>query len=162
MASFTISEDLWVRNYSRLIVVKGNSTLKLALISLTALVLDVLCVVLHQYIGFIFITWLYIFIIRRYWFNKQKAARRVYRAEPLSKLIQEVIFAEDTISIIFDGAFYKLSWDGLIKVINLPDVLYIKHKYLDFYVLKSALSEDEGQLLTRKLNNLQIPQENRK
>jgi hypothetical protein len=55
-----------------------------------------------------------------------------------------------------------IDWKGIEKVIRLPDLVFVRHKLLQFYFLSSALAPDEWSTFERKISSLNIIVEDRR
>jgi len=162
MAKYTIDEATWIANYPKMITIQGATTSRLMLVILVLIILITGGIALHQYLGSAFALILFVMLIKRYWWvDKSGIARKAYRAAVLPSSTQEVVFKDDNILIIVEGASFKLSWEYFEKVIYLPDLIFLRHRFLNFYVVASALSESERELFERRVKDFGIISENR-
>ncbi len=163
MAKYAIDEATWVKNYSKMITIRGATTPRLLLAIIVLAILIAVGITFHQYLGSAFALILFVMLIKRYWWvDKSGVARKAYRAAILPSSTQEVVFEEANVSICVEGAYFKLDWQGFGKIIYLPDLIFLRHRFLNFYVLASALSESEQELLGRKVTEFELLTEDRK
>ena len=56
---------------------------------------------------------------------------------------------------------FELAWEGIKRVIKLPELLYLEHSYFNLYILSTALSPAEISTITEKITALGIKTEER-
>ncbi len=159
MAHFQIDETTWVKNYSNTLKVRGANKLSLSLVLFCLCLIDVGCIVLRQYLGAVLITLAVFRAIREFWFNRERKARSIYAKAPITSVEKEVIFSSSSILIHVGGNMFELAWEGIKRVIKLPELLYLEHSYFNLYILSTALSPAEISTITEKITALGIKTE---
>jgi hypothetical protein len=161
MAKFKIDENTWVQNYQYMLKTNLRSLRWLIIFVLLFLIM-VMSVILKQYIGAAIIFLFFIGVYKRFFSTNEKQSRKAFSSTSITPLIQEVLFAEESIIIVFDNSKFVIDWKGIEKVVRLPDLVFVRHKLLQFYFLSSALTPDEWSTFERKISSQKIFVEDRR
>lgn len=161
MAKFQIDENTWLKNY-RYMIRTSKSLFRWISIFAILVALSIFSLFLRQFIGAGLIIFFILAIVFRLVFSEGARSKKEFSSNSIMPLPQEVIFSEESITFIFGLSKFILNWEDMKTIIYLPDLIYLRHRVLQFYILSSALVPEEWNILESKAKANKVSIENRR
>jgi hypothetical protein len=161
MAQFTINDEEWILNYPNVVKKKRKKLTTVIFVSVLFILICV-CILIKQYLAAVLLFVMFVVSSENIFQNRlifEIHAKKIYKDGGLQ---QEVIFSDESITIIYKNGKFVIDWEGIKQVVRLPTLLFIKHELLQLYISLQAMTSDEFDILDHKMSKLNLKCEDRR
>ena len=161
MAKFTITDEEWIINYPNMAKKKIKKSIPIIFVTVL-FILILTCILIKQYFAAALLLVLLIISFTTLFQKKTFYEIKAHKIYNNGGMQQEVIFSEESITIIYKYGKFIIDWEGIKKIVRLPTLLLIKHELLQLYISLQAMSSDEFAILDCKMSELKLICEDRR